>query len=222
MCNKVRRQKYPEYRAGIVRIIILFIMILPMTACTTLCFADEDSNSKKPSESGSHKVNHTYVGPSANLERPPAFTKSDISYENITLSEDVTWRGTVLIRGYLVIAPQATLRIEPGTVVRFMKSAITRQLPRLVIMGRIQCNGTAEKPVLFAPNFTDAAKGDWNGILLLASEKRNLFEHCRIEGSEIGLEALFFHTHHQRLDGHPGKYRCALAGQYGNAVDHGN
>ncbi len=113
------------------------------------------------------------------------------SYANATISEDVTWNGTVLVRGSLVVAPQATLRIEPGTVVRFASSQQGRQAPRLVIQGRIQCIGTADRPILFAPNLVNSGKGDWGGVLLLSSEKRNVLEHCRIEGAQIGLEARF-------------------------------
>lgn len=124
-------------------------------------------------------------------DRRAVVTRGDISYENVTISEDVTWRGTVLIRGGVVIAPQATLRIEPGTVVRFMRSAVVRQAPRLVVMGRLQCNGTADRPVLLAPNAVQVARGDWGGVLFLSSVKRNQIEHCRIEGAETAIEAGF-------------------------------
>lgn len=121
----------------------------------------------------------------------PDGSAGETSYENTTLTEDVTWRGTVLVRGYLVIASQATVRIEPGTVVRFMKSSILRQMPRLVVMGRIDVRGLPGRPVLFAPG--DAVGGDagWEGILLLSSEKRNRLEHVRIEGAVTGIEARF-------------------------------
>ena len=125
------------------------------------------------------------------LERKTVVSQADLSYENTTLTEDVTWRGTVLVRGFVVIAPQATLRIEPGTVIRFMKSAILRQPPRLVIMGRVQCSGSAEKPVFFGPNLADSAAGDWGGILLLSTGKRNLFEQVHIEGAETGIDSRF-------------------------------
>ncbi len=137
-------------------------------------------------------VSHALDGTaSAGRERQAAVTRGDSSYENITITEDVTWRGTVLVRGSLVVAPQATLRIEPGTVVRFMRSAIMRQTPRLVIMGRLQCSGTADKPVLLAPNVVEADKGDWGGVLFLSSEKRNQLDNCRIEGADTALEARF-------------------------------
>lgn len=123
--------------------------------------------------------------------RPPVVTRGDISYENATITEDVTWSGSVLVRGYVVIASPATVRIEPGTVVRFMKSPLLSQAPRLVVMGRLHCNGAAGRPVLFTSNVGEAERGDWGGILLLSSEKRNQFDHVRIEGAMAGIEASF-------------------------------
>jgi hypothetical protein len=124
-------------------------------------------------------------------DRNPVISRGDFSYENITITEDVTWRGTVLVRGSLVVAPQATLRIEPGTVVRFMRSAIMQQQPRLVVMGRLQCIGTTDKPVLLAPNVIEPGRGDWGGVLFLSSEKRNQLENCRIEGADTAIESHF-------------------------------
>ena len=119
--------------------------------------------------------------------------QGDFSYENATLVEDVTWRGTVVIRGALVISPQTTVRIESGTVIRFYKSAILRQAPRMVIMGRLQCNGKPDKPVVFRSGNNDAAKGDWGGLLFVATEKRNQMDHFRIEGAETAIEAHYSH-----------------------------
>jgi hypothetical protein len=113
-------------------------------------------------------------------------------YENATLTEDVTLRGTVAVTGALVIAPQATLRIEPGAVVHFLPARGSRQSPRLVVMGRIQAVGSPDHPITFSGNSAGPAKsGAWAGILLLSSEKRNQLEHCRIEGAETGLAVRF-------------------------------
>ena len=183
-----------KYSSGTARISIICTVIFVMTGCLTCLFAVEAAppgllgNSLKKSAPA---VNNALEGPSLAVERRAVIVQGDFSYENATLAEDVTWRGTVLVRGYLVIAPQATLRIEPGTVVRFMKSAILRQVPRLVIMGRLQCNGTEENPVLFAPNFAEAARGDWGGVLLLSSEKRNQCDNSLFEGAETAIEAHF-------------------------------
>lgn len=117
--------------------------------------------------------------------------KATATYVNATISEDTNWRGNILVKGFVVVASQATLRIEPGTVIRFEALTGSRQLPRLVVMGRIQSVGTVDRPILFAPNFLVSNKGDWGGVLLLTSEKRNQFDQCRIEGAETGLEGRF-------------------------------
>jgi len=119
----------------------------------------------------------------------PAINPITSSYENATLTEDVSWRGLVVVKGALVIAPQATLRIEPGTEIRFMPAKAGHQLPRLVVMGRIQAVGTPEQPIIFSSSSAGPVKkGEWGGIVLLSSEKRNQLEQCRIEGAESALE----------------------------------
>jgi hypothetical protein len=132
-------------------------------------------------------VNVSYAETGASSNRNQAETV----YQDSTLNEDVSWRGNILVKGYLVIAPQATLRIEPGTVVRFTSGSDSRQLPRLVIMGRVQAVGTGERPIQFVSRQNNPTKSSWGGILLLSSEKRNQFEHCRIEGSQAAIEARF-------------------------------
>lgn len=134
-------------------------------------------------------VSHVFDAPAA----PPgkgSDSHADLRYEQTTITEDVTWRGTVLVKGALVVAPQATLRIEPGTAVRFAHGGGLKKA-RLVIMGRIQCIGTAERPILFSSDAPTPVKGDWGGILLLSTEKRNQFEHAAVEGAETGIEAHF-------------------------------
>ena len=123
--------------------------------------------------------------------RKPVANQVTATYVNTTLTEDTAWRGLIIVKGFFVVAPQTTLRIEPGTIVRFMAAPGSRQLPRLIVMGRIQSIGTADRPILFAPHQALSNKGDWGGILLLSSEKRNQFEYCHIEGAETGLEGRF-------------------------------
>lgn len=111
-------------------------------------------------------------------------------YDGVVLTEDVTWRGSILVRGFVVVAPHATLRIDPGTVVRFAASA-AQQLPNLVIQGRLQATGTSEKPVVLTSDRSRPQRASWGGIVLLSTEKRNLLEHCRIEYAETGIDVRF-------------------------------
>ena len=111
-------------------------------------------------------------------------------YDGAVLTEDVTWSGSVLIRGFVVVAPQATLRIEPGTVVRFAVTA-SQQLPNLLIQGRLHAVGSSEWPIVLTSERINPVRGSWGGIVFLSTEKRNLLENCRIEYAETGIDVRF-------------------------------
>jgi len=119
----------------------------------------------------------------------PQLSAADTVLVEKTITEDTVLRGTVLVKGSLVIAPQATLRIEAGTVVRFAGDTAANLLPRLVVQGRLVVSGTALKPVLLSSALTGVVAGDWGGVVLLNSEKKNSLEHCRIEGAHTGVAA---------------------------------
>lgn len=119
----------------------------------------------------------------------PAAEQDVTMYDGTVLTEDVTWRGSILVRGFVVVAPQATLRIEPGTVVRFAPSA-AMQLPNLVVQGRLHAAGTSDLPVILTSD-SMPVRGSWGGIVLLSTEKRNLLEQCRIEYAETGIDVRF-------------------------------
>lgn len=120
-----------------------------------------------------------------------AILKADVILTNRTITEDMALRGSVLVRGSLVVAPHATLRIEPGTVIRFSPALPSVQKARLVVQGRIICNGLPGRQITLTSVFDEPIPGDWGGIMLVSSEKKNSFEHCRIEGAESGIEARY-------------------------------
>jgi hypothetical protein len=114
------------------------------------------------------------------------------SYHEETLTEDTEWFGEVTVEGALTVAPQATLTIVPGTVVRFRRSSAgSGGAAILVVHGRIVANGLSDKHIVFCSELQDVKAGAWQGIVLLASEKKNILEFCRVEGAETGLAAVF-------------------------------
>lgn len=119
-----------------------------------------------------------------------AAEQATVVYDGAVLTEDVTWSGSILVRGSVVVAPQATLRIDPGTVVRFAATA-AQHLPNLVVQGRLQAVGTLERPIVLTSDRSIPARGSWGGIVLLSTEKRNLLELCRIEYAETGIDVRF-------------------------------
>jgi hypothetical protein len=114
-----------------------------------------------------------------------------ISYRDAMLTEDTTWQGVVLIEGGVTVAPQATLTVNSGTIVRFRRGAGPDVNAALLVQGRIVVKGTVDRPVLFTSTYRDVASGDWQGIVLTGSGKKNLIEHCRVEGAVTGIDASY-------------------------------
>ncbi len=100
-------------------------------------------------------------------------------------SEDTLWQGRVQLDGWITVAPQATLTIAPGTIIRAGAGW------GINVLGRIVVKGTAEEPVMFSSMMNDPLPGEWRGVILTGSEKNNLLENLRIEGAEIGLLARY-------------------------------
>ncbi|MCE1226904.1 MAG: right-handed parallel beta-helix repeat-containing protein [Geobacteraceae bacterium] len=149
-----------------------------------------------PTETSLHTDPLTIKGQAdaARVQQKPARTaidKAGTVLTNKTVAEDMVLRGTVLIKGALVVTPQATLRIDPGTRILFAPAPGSAELSRLVVQGRIVASGTVQQPILFAPALNQPLAGDWGGVVLLNSEKKNSFDHCRIEGAQTGIEAHF-------------------------------
>jgi hypothetical protein len=130
-------------------------------------------------------------GTAVPARREVATARPDFAYHGEMLTEDTAWHGMVLIEGGVIIAPQTTLTITSGTVVRFRRRAAAGAAAVLVVQGRIVVNGSADRPVVFTSTFDEVAAGDWQGIVLLATGKKNLLEQCRVEGAETGLDASF-------------------------------
>lgn len=113
-------------------------------------------------------------------------------YRDAVLTEDTVWRGEVFVEGGLTVAPQTTLTLEPGTVVRFRRTVAGEGAgPLLLVQGRLVVRGSAEAPVRFTSSYSDPRAGEWQGIIFLGSEKKNLLEQCRVEGAAVGIDASF-------------------------------
>lgn len=115
----------------------------------------------------------------------------DRYYQHDTLTEDVVWSGKILVRGGLTVASQATLSIRPGTVVYFVPDQDGALAGSLLVQGRISAVGSVDLPIVFKAATSEVVPASWRGIIVLGSDKRNVFEHCRIEGASVGLDAVY-------------------------------
>lgn len=97
---------------------------------------------------------------------------------NKTLTADRVW----ILKGYVFVNGNATLTIEPGTII---KGDLTDKGALIIERGsKLIADGTAAKPIIFTSGkpVGERAPGDWGGIVLLGKAKTNKGSEVLIEG----------------------------------------
>jgi parallel beta-helix repeat protein len=109
----------------------------------------------------------------------------------LVLDRDTVWRGTVLIEEEVLVAPEATLLIEPGARVRFVPTDVaTGSAPiRLTVLGKLIAQGTAGAPILFTSAAEKPVPGDWAGLVFENNVETTVsrLRHCRIEYADTAI-----------------------------------
>lgn len=96
---------------------------------------------------------------------------------NITdpITANTTWtsNNTYLLIGEILVKDGATLTIEPGTVIKGDKNAVSRLV--ITRTGKINAQGTAANPIVFTSNQPagQEARGDWAGIAIYGNAPLN-------------------------------------------------
>lgn len=106
------------------------------------------------------------------------------------ISVDTDWFGEILVTDTVVVLPNITLRIHPGTKVRFVHYRGYREPERklnLIVRGRIIANGTALKPIYFTSDAPDPQNGDWSLLRLISTTGQSEFNYCVFEFAQHGL-----------------------------------
>jgi hypothetical protein len=100
------------------------------------------------------------------------------------ISTNTTWTADkiYLLKGFVYVTNNATLTIEPGTIIKGEKPSkgtltITRG-------SKIMAVGTVDKPIVFTSNVAPGGRssGDWGGIILLGKAPINPTSPTKIEG----------------------------------------
>jgi len=102
---------------------------------------------------------------------------TNYSATTTTVSADITtnttWSGTVLLQNKVYVKNNATLTIQPGTVIRGDKAT---QGTLIITRGaKINANGTASQPIVFTSDEPVGARneGDWGGLVILGLARNN-------------------------------------------------
>ena len=112
----------------------------------------------------------------------------------VTLWQDTVWSEEVLVDGILTVAPDVTLEIRPGTVVRFTPfdsngDGIGEH--ELFVQGLLLALGSAAQPILFTSTKAEAGPGSWGALNLMADAAESRLEHCTVEYAYRGFHAHF-------------------------------
>jgi hypothetical protein len=94
-----------------------------------------------------------------------------------TVSADITtnttWSGVILLQNKIYVKNNATLTIQPGTIIRGDKAT---QGSLIITRGaKINAQGTASQPIVFTSNEAvgNRNEGDWGGIVVLGLARNN-------------------------------------------------
>lgn len=91
------------------------------------------------------------------------------------ITQNTTWtpsESPYVLEGYITVAPDVALTIEPGVVVKIGDS--------LEVDGILVANGTETNPITFTSPNEEPAPGDW-GNFILHSEKNNILTWVTIQ-----------------------------------------
>jgi len=106
---------------------------------------------------------------------------NEITISNITESTEWTENGVYQFSTDVIIAADAVLTIQPGTVVQFNAGA------QLIIEGDLQVLGTQGSPVTFTSQSPNS-DGRWSGIKINENSTNSLIDWAIIENATTGIE----------------------------------
>jgi hypothetical protein len=117
------------------------------------------------------------------------FTAIEIIANNIT--SNTTWSKDkkYLLKGNIFVSGNATLTIEPGTVI--FGDKVTKGSLIIERGSKLMAQGTATSPIVFTSSAPAGFRnyGDWGGLIILGKAKNNQGDNVPIEGitaSELG------------------------------------
>lgn len=108
------------------------------------------------------------------IAQTPTKTISGNITSNYTFHNDTIY----ILDGFVFVKNNATLSIEPGTIVKAVKA--TRSTLVVTMGSKINADGTKARPIVFTSNETagNRSSGDWGGIVILGKNIINRPADC--------------------------------------------
>lgn len=119
-------------------------------------------------------------------------TPSDNFISGHALTQDEIWSGDIILKGDIVIPEGITLTIQPGTVIKAVKSNLDweqgyeDETVDIYLKGKIIANGTAANPIVLTVDSDTPEAGDWGGIGCSSGSSVEM-KYCCIAYAEYGF-----------------------------------
>ncbi|MBI5206158.1 MAG: hypothetical protein HY934_00025 [Candidatus Firestonebacteria bacterium] len=125
-----------------------------------------------------------------NIQLNDSSYRNSVLMDNPYITVDSIWKDEIVIKGVAVVKKGVTLKILPGTTIRFIKIDSNNDNigdGELVIEGKINAVGTFEKPIIFTSAEKNPAKKDWT-YLYIERNQNFLIENCIFLYAFTGLQ----------------------------------
>jgi len=128
---------------------------------------------------------------------PPAISRGTSKVvKSLFMNRDTVWEGNILVDGLVKVSAGVTLRLMPGTEVRFAKRDHDNNGvgdAGLFLQGNILALGTSNLPIVFTSgSMKKKEAGDWAGINIIASDiNENIFSNVIVEYANAGIHSHF-------------------------------
>ncbi|MCS6818668.1 MAG: hypothetical protein NZ522_01865, partial [Chitinophagales bacterium] len=97
---------------------------------------------------------------------------------NTPITQNTTWTNNniYLLVGEVIVKNNATLTIEPGTIIKADFNVLSRLL--ITRGSKIYAKGTPEQPIVFTSNrpIGTRKRGDWGGISIAGNAPTNIYD----------------------------------------------
>lgn len=96
---------------------------------------------------------------------------------NGVITQPTVWSPSdnpIIISGHVEVADSASLRINPGTIIRFDGYF------HILVKGSLEADGKPANEIEFTSNRETPAPEDWEGLIFYGEKSRGYLNHCRI------------------------------------------
>ncbi len=124
---------------------------------------------------------------------PFLLTAQERVLNGLTISKNTVWRGTIRLKGDVVIKKNAKLIVESGTKILFeantdlTKAGKDKTKSEIIVEGILDVRGDLNNKVIFTSSADNPRMGDWYGITIINPSVASIIEYAVIEYAYNGI-----------------------------------